>query len=143
MEIEAMSAIWKTLDGRELEVTWMSSKHLINALNNLYRKLTHNCEEEKLGAIRRTALYEETISRQLVVFDFQKEEFLRPKQDRETLIEMCMLRAIIDTGNKDYLKDWNVDKKKAFVEIEMFAKVGSPYAKQVLAKFAEYRLKRS
>lgn len=63
----------------------------------------------------------------------------QPPVSRETPLEMCMLRAILDTRNEQVLNLWNSDRKYTFNGI---IKNHNIY-KEIYFKFAQYRLQRA
>jgi hypothetical protein len=123
---------WQTKDGRKLEVAWMDSAHLVNTLNMLFR--TGNNPQ----AVMKTAVYKEVARRGLMKIENigMTTPILVQPAHRETPIEMCMVRALLDNpdGHKYYLEF--LKDRAAFME-----RAGQdPVLTNVWQRFVKYRM---
>lgn len=127
-------SLWLTKDGRKLEIQWMQTAHLINALNMLIRK-----HETGIPPSCRP-LYTEAIARGATAQKEGSFEFIVPKQ-RESMVELCMLRAILDTPNAadKFLDAFRADAKGFIATMPLNQ---AKLARDVWTLFAKYRLTR-
>lgn len=132
--------IWTTNDGQKLEIKWMTSPHLAHAVNLMVRK-NQMSRQDVTGYIAKhsipfTTMCKELQARGLFSWTDGSSQIVVPPH-RETVSEMCMLRALIDC-------------RAGTERIVAFAQNTGPFMEQIRAlpdavihKFTEYRLARS
>lgn len=142
-----MSGTWRTKQGEMLEIKWMDSVHLAHSLNLVLNTLINGTAllarspaEKYKWAVDRSELYAELNSRKLATFRLDEGKF-EPPATRETPLQMCMLRAILETDNGHALNVWNNDREYTFDLIAGPNRTG--YWEPVYFKFAQYRLQRA
>jgi hypothetical protein len=125
---------WLTKDGRKLEIQWMQTAHLVNALNMVIRKRDDGIPPSCMP------LYTEAIARGAATHKENSFEFVVPKQ-RESMAELCMLRAIIDTPNAadEFLDAFKADAEGFIATMPLNQ---AKLAQEVWTLFAKYRLTR-
>lgn len=91
-----MNKVWKTEDGRTIEFRWMQSQHLVHAINLVLRTNNIDSEEwDKFKMHRTIGLgLQEIEHRGLNVWTSTAQ--LSVPSVRETPIQLCMLRALLD-----------------------------------------------
>ena len=91
-----MNKVWKTQDGRFIEYKWMQSQHLVHAINLVLRQSNIDSEEwYRFRAHRQIGLgIQEIEARGLDVW--ANKEQLSVPLTRETPVQLCMLRALLD-----------------------------------------------
>ena len=91
-----MNKVWKTQDGRFIEYRWMQSQHLVHAINLVLRQVGIDSEEwYKFRTHRQIGLgIQEIEARGLDVW--ANKEQLSVPLTRETPVQLCMLRALLD-----------------------------------------------
>ena len=91
-----MNKVWKTQDGRFIEYRWMQSQHLVHAINLVLRQVGIDSEEwYKFRTHRQIGLgIQEIEARGLNVW--ANKEQLSVPLTRETPVQLCMLRALLD-----------------------------------------------
>jgi hypothetical protein len=136
-----MSAVWTTMDGRQIEIRWMQSQHLVHSLNMIMRKnrltkrhlLTRNDQllNVFVTEVRERGLWQwaEAPIEQLYVPTL-----------RETPAQLCMLRAILDVKPKNWEDIIGLFKQNPEQYIAHVLSCADPKWVPVVAKFTEYRL---
>lgn len=135
-------SIWTTQDGRKIPVSWMQSQHLCHAFklairnNGLSRAgvMRHMLSADKPDVL--DYLTEELQVRGLLMWTDNSQ--ISISTIRETPAQLCMLRAIIDSGgvhallvgafmkDRQTMLEWILDKPAEHEDI--------------IARFTEYRL---
>jgi len=149
-----MSTTWTTQDGRVLEIKWMDSIHLVHSVNMLMRKNSLNHLDLVKSLIMADKSFgpmlQELKDRKLYAYDklATPAQFTVPTH-RESPIEMCMLRALIDTGIDDRIVradptfGWKVFRNNPEAHRNLVAGAASVSPACVVAelwvKFVEYR----
>jgi hypothetical protein len=128
---------WKTLDGRVLVIKWMDSVHLVNSTNMQISKLTGFMYQRMAVLTAKSTLYPELKARRLWEEDKARSLKLVVPTHRETPVEMCVLRAILDT-EPALMQHWVDDRE----EITKLILGGGRRYQKIYLKFTEYRLTR-
>ncbi len=140
-----MNRIWKTRGGKVLEIAWMDSIHLIHAFNMQLRQIVGmglTAPQALELAAAKSSIYPEVVARGLLRIEPSEKQCSLPRnKKRETLVEMCMLRAILDTNDARALTLWNSDREFAFQSItkQNRAREWEP----IYLLFAKYRLRKA
>lgn len=159
-------ATWTTQDGRVLVVKWMDSPHLVNSINlmirqNRLRKVDASIRLELSSADRTkpgnwafASMGQELRDRGL--FRWANEGSLvfpqleRPHV-RESFEQLCLIRAVIDTGKSwpgttsyyDAMSCILYQFESAIIDLENYIRrqwSGYADAEAILTKYMEYRL---
>jgi len=162
----APPATWITNDGRVLDIQWMDSQHLANSINLVIRNSNlkkvdasimlelSNADRNKSGNWAFASMGQELRDRGL--FRWANEGTLVAPQlerpdVRESFEQLCLIRAVIDTGKSwpgttsfyDAMSCIRYQFESAMVDLENHARrqwVGYANANAILAKYMEYRL---
>jgi len=163
-------ATWATNDGRVLVVKWMDSQHLANSINlvirnNKLKKIDASIMLELTGADPNKAgnwsfasMGQELRDRGLFqwrpvasVDSLQEVCQLMPPDTRESFEQLCLIRAMIDTGKSwpgtasyyDAMSCIRYQFESAVAQLELCVRkqgFGYATANEILAKYMEYRL---
>ena len=145
---------WTTDDGRVLDIRWMDSKHLVNAVNLISR----NNRLDRVGVervvladknARFRAMVDEIRARRLWYWSYDAnkgyDQLQRP-DFRETFEQMCLMRAYLDSGVQwpGTLDPYGVlscirhQFESALLSLQHAVRCGD--GEPILAKYMEYRL---
>ena len=140
-------AVWTTMQGDKIPIKWMDSIHLIHSFNMVCRKNSITALNwQKWGDDKvMVAFVAELDSRGLLKWASHSSTFSQldtVQVIRETPVELCMLRALIDTGSPSLVKSFRRDRQRFIDQVIFDAQFGEPDAVRLNAKFVEYRLGR-
>lgn len=140
MTVANKAATWTTQDGREIEIQWMQTSHLVHSFNMILRNngLSRETVTRYVGRTHPVIASMVREIRTRGCYSWRPDDTLVTVNVRETPVQLCMLRAIIDSGDDpripvtDYLRnmDWYVNT---------ITKRPNEYPR-IITKFAEYRL---
>lgn len=131
-----MSApLWTDRQGRKHEIKWMDSLHLVHSANMMLRQNKTWLTNAGLPML------EELCSRGLYFYQHAPPHQLVIPPYRESTIEMCMLRAILDTlGSGGLLKKFREGPAQF---IEELGKSNSALHRKVFVQFVKNGIERS
>jgi hypothetical protein len=161
-------ATWTTNDGRALVIKWMDSQHIANSINMVIRKNKlrkvdasimlelANADRDKAGNWAFASMGQELRDRGLFKWgtaadmDGLPPQLERPDM-RESFEQLCLIRALIDTGKSwpgttsfhDAMSCIRYQFESAIVDLKNCVRrqwVGSADASAILIKYVEYRL---
>lgn len=124
-------ATWTTNDGRKLEVMWMDSAHLVNAVNLLIRRNPQLGTREAIVSRftnQRVSVWKEAVLRDLIVWVDDLLQ-LEVTAKRETLWELCLMHA-----------QRQLDVPLLYTAQELEDTTNRPLAQRIIAKATELRL---
>lgn len=129
---------WHTKDGKKLEIEWMDSVHIVNALNMLLR------QGNTPQLVMKSHIFKEAAKRGLVKMDVGNSvaAAIAVPNYRETPIDKCMMRALLDVpGGRDYYPSF-CRNRTAFIE-DVNAFQHNPVLAQVWNEFVKNRMTRT
>lgn len=135
---------WMTQDGRRLDIRWMQSQHLAHSVNMVMRK--SNIQFRSLTAMRKVKpnpfviMLRELDDRKILSESVRAINQVHIYPLRETLLELCMLRAIIDTRRDPTPM---LENFRAFPAEFIQSAISQQYDEALVVKFTEYRLLRA
>lgn len=142
---------WETQDGRILDIRWMDSKHLVHSFNLACRRnLMSRQRIDNMGEAMPwfTNMREELKARFLYIWR-PDDQIHIDGLPRETLVAMCMLRAILDTKadapgilDRHEVFKWLRQEPEVIFHAYEIEK-HKPKFTPLFTKFAEYRLART
>jgi hypothetical protein len=166
MEAPNADATWTTADGRALVIKWMDSQHIANSINMVIRKNNlkkvdasimlelSGVDPHKAGHRAFAFMGQELRDRGLFRWGSElptmAPQLERPDM-RESFEQLCLIRALIDTGKSwpgttsfyDAMSCIRYQFESAIVNLENCVRrqgFGYAIANEILAKYIEYRL---
>lgn len=130
---------WTTQDGRTIEIKWMQSSHLVHSFNMILRK--NRFKREHMDQFLKHAtlgpMIDELKCRYL--YSWRPDDQLVPTKVRETPVQLCMLRALLDVwpmSDVGPIKAFHKDPQGAIEQM-----LANPEKNaRLLARFTLYRL---